>query len=738
MLVNPSTFEVNDTIWHVNRSRLQWDGHRISVDSLLVNQGMQFALIDGVASPSADDYMYVDLSGIDLDYVFETLAINYVTFGGKATGRLQGSALLSSAPILYTDGLNVKALTYNHSLLGDALIKSNFDTRTKAVHIDADIAEKQRHVAKVLGDIYVARDSLSIGIAADSVNVAFLQPFMMAFSSDVEGRASGNVKLFGTFKDIDLVGRVHADSLRMKVDITNVWYSACDSVIIDPGVIHLDNITLRDRDGHTALLNGEVRHRYFHEPTFDFKITKANNLLVYDTNQAMGERWWGTIYGNGSGTIHGVPGYINIVVDMNSAPGSTFTFALDDREEAVDYQFITFTDKRKEAEEARLQETLAPAPEEPEFLKRFRRAAEQQTQGRPTRYDMDLRMRATPDAKVCIIMDPVAGDKIDATGSGALRMTYNSENELNLYGTYTLDQGLYNFTLQDLIVRDFKIRQGSKITFDGDPLAATLNLTAVYKVNTSLTELDKSFATDRELNRTNVPVEALLKVDGDMRSPEITFDLDFPTLSNDVASKVRSIISTSDMMNRQIIYLLALNRFYTPDYMNNDASGGELSSLASTTLSTQLGQMLGTLAPGWSFSPYFRTEKGDFSDMEVDLALSSALFNNRLLLNGNFGYRDKATSNTTFVGDFDIEYLLNRSGTLRLKAYNHFNDQSYYLRSALTTQGLGILYKRDFNRFLPGLFRKKKKQPEKKKPAQTPAPAAPAEPSPILTIRPKQ
>ncbi len=96
--------------------------------------------------------------------------------------------------------------------------------------------------------------------------------------------------------------------------------------------------------------------------------------------------------------------------------------------------------------------------------------------------------------------------------------------------------------------------------------------------------------------------------------------------------------------------------------------------------------------------------------MEVDLALSSALLNNRLLLNGNLGYRDKATSSTTFIGDFDIEYLLNSPGTWRLKAYNHFNDQNYYLRSALTTQGVGLVFKKDFNSFLPGLFRRKKKK----------------------------
>ncbi len=95
--------------------------------------------------------------------------------------------------------------------------------------------------------------------------------------------------------------------------------------------------------------------------------------------------------------------------------------------------------------------------------------------------------------------------------------------------------------------------------------------------------------------------------------------------------------------------------------------------------------------------------------MEVDLALSSQLLNNRLLFNGNFGYRDNTynTRNSNFIGDFDIEYLLNTKGSLRLRAYNHFNDQNYfYVRNALTTQGVGIMFKYDFDKWFNFLKKK--------------------------------
>lgn len=719
--VNPSDFQVNDTTWHVGSGSIDLLPGRIEVSDVRVSRQGQYAYIHGAASASPSDELVIDLQDINLDYIFDSLNINYVVFGGDATGSIRASELFSRQPHLFTDNLRVEDFTYNHSRLGDATIHSEWIPSEKAVSIRALIEDNARKVAGVDGMIWVTRDSLSFGFDAERLDVGFLKPFMAAFCDDVSGHATGHALLYGSFKDINLTGKVLADNVKMRIGITNTEYTATDTVTLTPGKIHLDNITLHDREGHTAKLNGYVTHEYFHNPAFKFSITDADNLLCYDTNAKINPIWYGTVYGSGSGTITGVPGFIDVLVDMTTSPGSTFTFVIDDSEEAVDYEFLTFTDKRREERERRERELNPPKDTVPDFVRRFEQQTKSQQADIPTRYRMDLRVTATPEARAIIVMDPAAGDRIRAYGDGALRFTYNSEGEMGLYGTYTIEKGDYNFTLQELIVREFKIREGSRITFTGDPLNASLDITAAYRVNASLTDLDKSFATDNDLNRNNVPVEALLKLTGNMQSPDITFDIDLPTLNQDVARKVKSIVSTSDMMNMQMVYLLALNRFYTPDYMNSDGSNNEMASLASATLSTQLGSILGRISDNWSFAPSFRTEKGDFSDMEVDLALSSTLLNNRLIFNGNLGYRDKATSSTSFVGDFDIEYLLNPKGTLRLKAYNHYNDQNYYLRSALTTQGIGIVYKRDFNRFLPGLFRRRRPESE---PADSIAPTS--------------
>ena len=65
-----------------------------------------------------------------------------------------------------------------------------------------------------------------------------------------------------------------------------------------------------------------------------------------------------------------------------------------------------------------------------------------------------------------------------------------------------------------------------------------------------------------------------------------------------------------------------------------------------------------------------RTSQDGIEDTEVEMLLSSQLLNNRLIFNGNFGYKNSTINNqkNAFIGEFDLEYLLTPSGDIRLKA----------------------------------------------------------------------
>lgn len=707
--IKESRIVLNDTAWTVHPASVIWADKHLLVNDIDISRPGQFIRITGVASSSALDVLCLDLNEVSLDYVFETLDINNVMFGGVATGTFFASDLFSKAPRLSTPGLDVKNLSYNHSLLGDASIKSEWDNDTKAVTIDAVITQPNGATSYVDGAIYPIAQSLDFRFKADKLDVGFMKPYMEAFTSEISGYASGDARLFGTFKLIDMTGDIYAQDLKMKLDFTNTYYATSDSIHLTPGRIAFDDVILRDMYGNKAKLDGWVTHKCFKEPEFEFNVTDARNFLCFDINEKLSPDWYGHIFCNGVAHVKGIPGFIDINVDMATAPQSVFTFVLSDSEAADEYTFMTFHD-REEMKGDLLLSVENPQKAAINRLKEYY-ARLKQEESTPTLYRINLQVNATPDGELVLVMDPVGGDRIKARGNGNLRIEYNSADEdMRMFGTYTLTHGSYNFTLQDIILKDFTIKPGSSISFHGDPLAAMLNIEAVYAVNANLSDLDESFLQDRELNRTNVPVHALLKVTGDMQQPDISFDLEFPTLTQDTYRKVKSIVSTDEMMNRQIIYLLALNRFYTPDYMASTTKGNELVSVASSTISSQLSSMLGQLSENWSIAPNIRSDKGDFSDMEVDLALSSYLLNNRLLFNGNFGYRDNALNNNSFIGDFDLEYLLNKSGNIRLKAYNRYNDQNYYVKSALTTQGVGVMFRRDFDDIFSFLKRLRKKK----------------------------
>lgn len=700
---NPGQINFGEDVWNIHPSQIEWCDNAVAVADFRLTADDQEIVIDGHGSSLPEDIIDISLKDINLISIFETLEIENAMIGGLANGNFKASQVLSKVPVITTDDLHVDSISYNHCVVGTADVTAKWDNDKQSVFLDADIHNPEGQLSRIFGDIFVASQSLDLTFDANHVRVGFMQPFMAAFSSEVSGYGSGHAHLFGTFHDIDMEGDIFADDLKLKIDFTNTVYSATDSVHIVPGKIELKDITIRDVNGHTALLNGVLTHEFFHLPRFNFQLTKAVDFLCYNIPESMNPDWYGTIYGNGSASIVGEPGIINIGANMSTAPGSVFTFVLSDRLEAEQYSFITFNDVTELTVEEKLSEEDTP-DEVKEYLDRISASQDD----RPSDYNLDFRVDITPEAQMILVMDPVGGDRIRANGSGDMRLTYNSsENDIRMYGTYTLDRGSYNFTLQDIIIKDFTIDAGSSISFRGDPYSAILDIEAAYQVNANLTDLDESFALDKDLNRTNVPVQALLKVNGDMRQPDLSFDLRFPTLTSDTYRKVRSIISTEDMMNRQIIYLLALSRFYTPDYMESTTRGNELFSVASSTLTSQLSNMLGKLSDKWSIAPNLRSDRGDFSDVEVDVALSSRLLNNRLLLNGNLGYRDKSLNTNQFIGDFDIEYLLTPKGNWRLKGYSRYNDQNFYVRTAPTTQGVGIMFRKDFDFLFP---RKKKKQ----------------------------
>jgi len=280
-----------------------------------------------------------------------------------------------------------------------------------------------------------------------------------------------------------------------------------------------------------------------------------------------------------------------------------------------------------------------------------------------------------------------------------------------MFGTYTVERGTYGITIQNIIKKNFNFQDRGTIVFGGDPLNANLNLQAQYTVNgASLSDLNLG----NSFSNNTVRVNCLMNIQGTPGSPQVEFDFELPSVNSEENQMIRSLIASQQEMNQQVLYLLAIGRFYTQGANNAESQQYGQTQLAmqsflSGTVSSQINEVLSQVIKSndWNFGANISTGNEGWHNAEYEGVFSGRMLNNRLLINGQFGYRDNATqANPSFIGDFDIQYLLNPNGNLALKVYNQTNDR-YFTRSSLNTQGVGLIMKKDFNGF-SDLFRSHK------------------------------
>ena len=693
--INKSPLIVKDTLWNIHPANITLYDGKIDIEHFRVDQDKQYLTMDGTISKDPTDTLLVDLNHIELSYIFDVLNIPVLQFGGEATGRFYVNDLFNSR-MLNTD-LEVKNFSFNNVEFGRLNLFSEWDDAQKGILMLGSIYKNDSTWTDVNGYIYPvgANAGLSLFFDANDINIAFLQPFVQTVVKDIRGHGFGSVHLHGPFKSLNVEGDAYVVDGGVGVDFLNTYYTFTDSVHLDSTSVRVKGVTINDKFGNSGKVDLTFNHLHFRDYSFLVNV-QGENMLMYDVNKKKNPLIYGTVFGSGTAQIKGNGKLIDFDINMQSAPKTSIYLDFMNNNSATDYDFITFIDKDSLiAENDSLKDAkinIAPANDEGAELR------------------MNFLLDITPDAHIELIMDPVAGDCIKGSASGSLQIQYGTRSDLRMYGDVNIIEGNYNFSLQQIIHKDFKIRDGSTINFRGDPFNANMDINAIYNLTANIGDLDESLLL--ESSRTSIPVNCVLNLEGALRSPAISFDLEFPSSNEELARQVKAFIDTEDMMTRQIVYLLVLNKFYTPEYAQTGyKSSSELNAVASSAISAQLSNLLGSFTDKVQIGTNIRAGQDGFKeDTEYEMLLSSQLLNNRLLINGNFGMRNTVNTgkNNTFIGEFDLEYKLTPSGEIRLKAYNHARDMYFGLKQALTIQGVGIMYRKDFTNFSE-IFRRRKR-----------------------------
>ena len=683
--INPSRLILNDTIWNIHPSHIAIDSGRVAIDRFLIDRPNQSLMVDGKISKLEHDSCNIDLHNIKVEYILDIVQFDDVLFGGKASGRTTLKHVLKSPGIKTC--LNVKDFTVNKALLGKAVIKGEWDDKIEGIRIDADVRDQDTIRTTINGYVSPKHKELDLLIGAKHTNLGLINPYIEGIFNPFSGRGTGNVRLFGDFKHLDLEGGLRAN-LAAQIEVLHTGFQVLnDSVTITPGKFAFDHIHVIDDEGNKGIVNGYVGHTKLKNIVYNFNIN-SDNMLLYNTKEPDDMPFYGKVYANGDVTLKGGNNAMNIDAFFRTAQNTSFTYVNGFNSEASNNQFITFVDKspkrvRDEVKTKIYHYTDAAKKEEEE--------------GPPMDLHINMMIDATPDAAMKVIMDPLSGDAISATGNGNLKVNFYNKGDFRMFGNYTIDHGKYKLSMQEVIRKDFTLQSGGVITFSGDPYLANLDLQAIYTVNSaSLSDL----TTDASLSQSTVKVNCIMNIGGNLASPTLDFDLDLPAVSEEDKELVRNATSTEEQMNTQIIYLLGIGKFYAYDYDNSKSQSNATSSLAFNTLSGQLNNILSQWMENknWNLGANLSTGEKGWTDVEAEAMLSGRLLNNRLLVNGNFGYRENAMANTNFVGDFEAIWLLTKNGDFRLRGYNQTNDR-YFTKSTLTTQGIGFIYKKDFNKW---------------------------------------
>ncbi len=707
--VNPSEIMLGEKKWLLNPADIIYRKNELTVDMLNFSHGDQHIIINGKATPQATDSIVADLKDVDVAYILNLVNFHSVDFAGKASGKAVVKSIFQT-PEAYAN-LDVKDFVFENGPLGTLHAKAAYDNQEGQINIDATAEDGPEHLTVINGYVSPKRNYIDLGIEAHNTSLKFIENFCGSFLNNVEAWCKGKLNVVGDLKNINLVGDVVAHGrMHMKQLGTDYTFNHLRAHAI-PDDIQFEGDSIYDshyngKHSHFALIRGGIHHKHLTRLSYDLDID-ANNFLGFDTHEFGDDTFYGTVFATGTVGIHGKSGETIIDIDATPEPHSIFVYNVASPDAISAGSFIHWNDATP----------YIYRPYSPDSDKDKKKDSSSD-------FSSDMRINflvnTNPNLTLKLMMDDQTGDYITLNGNGVIRANYYNKGGLDMFGNYVVDHGQYKLTIQNIIKKDFDFQPGGTIAFGGDPYNAPLNLQAKYTVNgVPLSDLNIG----RSFSSNNIRVDCLMDITGTPGAPKVDFSMDLPTVNSDAKQMIYSVINSQEEMNQQVLYLLGIGRFYTQTKNNQtseDASQQSQTSLAmqsllSGTISQQINNVLSSFvnSSNWNFGANISTGNEGFNNAEYEGILSGRLLNNRLLFNGQFGYRDNANATQSFIGDFDLRYLIFPNGNLSIHVYNQTNDR-YFTRNSLNTQGVGLIMKKDFFN-LRDLLGIKKKSKDKEK-----------------------
>ncbi|MBN2773954.1 MAG: translocation/assembly module TamB [Prolixibacteraceae bacterium] len=673
--INPSKIYFADSLWLVMPGHLDIDSTSIKIKVLEFKGQDQSIQASGAISEDPKDRLTVSFQDINLKMI-EKYMLNEPTLSGIVNGDI-GIENFYKQRLIFTD-LNLNNFWYRDHEFGNITLSSFWDSEKDLINANLKLIRGDELKLSANGFFNPASKELEFNAYVNKLRTIILEKVIKNSLSDFRGTASGHLKIHGNPDNILLDGSLWGEEAGLKIDYTQVNYTFSDSVRFKGNKIIFDHIKITDDLNNSGIFNGTISHTNFEDMVYDLSISSPR-ILALNTNMGNNSQFFGKVIADGNFYVTGKGVNINLDGDGKTLRGTDVSISLDSEQEAEQYDFIRFVNPDIKQED-----------EEIGFINRP-----------DTSLNLNLRVEVTPEARAQLIYNSQVGDIIRGQGEGVLQFGMDRNGDITIYGNYNIVEGDYLFTLKSVINKRFTIENGGYINWSGDPYNAKINIDATYNLKASLYELfaNSNFDVDKSQR---IPVECKILLSGNLTNPDINFDVKFPMVETRLVDELQQFFNTEEEMNRQIISLVVLGQFYTPEYMRGTyeavtsssyAIGSTASELFSNQVSNWLSQLNDDFDIGFNYRPGTQLTRD-----EIELALSKQMFNDRVTINGNIGnnVNPTSTNNSQIVGDFDLKVKLTDNGKIQLKAFNRSNNNLIY-ETAPYTQGIGLTFKEEYN-----------------------------------------
>lgn len=689
--LTPSYISRGEKTWNIYTDGITADTSRIRIDRFrMVNAGQQL-LLDGVVSRRLQDSVQLTLHNFELAPFSQFTS----SMGYRVDGRTNGSATMKAvlgAGEVQAD-IVVDSISINDLAVPSIWLRSRWDFIQNRAGI---LVQQRENLDTLVRGFYAPSQKRYYARATlDAVELSALDPLLKGVVERTGGNADVDIALRGSGKEANLSGQIAVRDFTTTVDFTQVTYTMPRTVIeVKNNHLIAEGVPLYDPEKNEGLFSIDLNLEHLSNISYSVKVL-PKELMVLNTTSKDNDLFYGRIFASGSATIAGSKGGVKMDIVATTEGDSEFYMPLSGQSNAKTADFVTFvTPEQIDTTDDLVRKKLL-------FQQQGRKK-----EAAGSTMDITMALNVQDNTAFQLVIDPTVGSALKGRGNGMLNLHINPGNGIfNMYGDYTLIEGSFLFSLQNIITKKFIIESGSMIQWTGEPVDARLDINAVYKLKTSLQPLLNTVTASSDddqsgsrISDRSVPVDCKIHIGGRLSNPQLDFSVVVPVTDIETQAAVASVLNTQEAQAQQFISLVALGTFSNSGSANIGASSGVATGL----------EMLTNQLTNWFSTDDYRIilnyrAGSEMTGDEVDFGFSTNLINNRLLVEveGNYIIDNKqAVSNnvSNFMGEAHVTWLIDKSGNLRLKAFTQTIDR-FDENQGLQETGIGISYKEDFNNF---------------------------------------